>query len=319
MTDTGTKATVIPQTMVAKNSYIPAAGTFLAGHSYSWRVRAITASGTVGDQSVAVPFTFPAANTPTILVSGSVGSTTPTISWTPVPGASSYSVFLEDFHEYEQNGGVGSPTVDYSDQFHATTSLVITSPLIYPDYLLSVYANFTSGNTTTTGPQGSAYFFVKTVGTTTQLYPTDGSPVPTSEPVLRWTPAAGASSYDVTITDVTNPQSNPNPITAVVAGLACQYVPSPELTKGDAYTWTVTPVNASGNLGEFNPGALVHGRQQCRDPRQPGLADLELAQQRDDHPHRPHVQLVVRAGSDRLSPVCRHGIGYRHHDRQPGL
>jgi hypothetical protein len=109
----------------------------LANNSYYWRVRAIDAKGNAGvwnyGQSFTKAFDSVEPSVPNLTVRDIEGNTskvpatsTPIVTWDPVPGASRYEVQLGD---YKTIGGYCDWTRASSPSYHADTSTTAWTPL----------------------------------------------------------------------------------------------------------------------------------------------------------------------------------------------
>ena len=255
VTDLGTTTQALDVQVPGATSYTPSGSPFIAGDTYQWQEKSISALGAVGNPSSPLTFTFPAADTPAPLApvnSGTVTTTTPTLQWSMVPGATSYSVSLEELPES------GPSLFLYSNVNVAGPFFTPPSSLTYGDeYYWTVGANL-PGGTQTHG--SSAFFTVSKVGEPTPILPTAGSTVPTTTPLFQWSPVAGAAGYDVVITDLTRYFDPFN--TLKVYGTS--YLPAPALNAGDSFSWSVQAFDSLGDIGPLTPGTtfVVSGSAQ---------------------------------------------------------
>ncbi len=216
----------------------------LTGHNYCWWVEAFNATGLVSNWSGGQNFFVAPLGAPNLSsasglvpVANSV-SLTPTFTWTPVNGANSYDIWVNDL------------TTGQSQVVRSTTANV---SLIAPVSLAAghqydwwVRALNNSGNS---GPWSNGSVFTLTLGT-----PTSAGPIGTTvnaSPTFSWSAVYGASFYDVWVNNTTTGQSQVlrSPLTGGTSWTA----PS-GLTPGNTYMWWVRALPANGAGGSWSNG-----------------------------------------------------------------
>ncbi len=170
--------------------------------------------------------TFPGATVPTL---------TPSLSWNPSPGATSYNVIVVDANTQAQ----------VFTQTTSATSVVCTSLKEGATYAWSVSAS------NAIGTSQAAPVRIFTVNqqalppTPTGLTPgagsSPGTTVTSLSPVLSWNASPGATGYSVAVVR----HSDAAPIFA--QNVSATSVTCPSLQNGESYAWTVSAYNAIGN------------------------------------------------------------------------
>ena len=180
-----------------------------------------------------------AADAPTLLTpihSASLNDNTPTATWTAVSGALSYDLEL---------GADSIFAVSYGIENVAGTSYTPPSPLPDGTYWWRVRTIDVIGP----GSWSAARrFYIDTIppGDSIAIFPTDGSFVNDSSPLLDWSSATGAYEYNILVDDsmtFVSPYVN----TSV---LSSEYQ-LPTLTEHQFY-WKVQAVDRAGNLGNWS-------------------------------------------------------------------
>jgi hypothetical protein len=221
---------------VSDTSWKPA-GPLVPGHSYRWWVQALDDSGSASAWSAAQDFSIAPLAPPTLTgPGGSIGSTTPTFTWNPVPNADGYYIWISDLT-------TGQVVTDP----HATrTSWAPASALVAGhNYRWWVQAWSRSGATSAwsaaqdfsmaplappslTGPAGS-------IGSTT--------------PRFTWNPVANADGYYVWIGDLTTGTIVTDPNVRAVS-----WAPASALVPGHNYRWWVQAWAQSGAASAWSAG-----------------------------------------------------------------
>lgn len=205
------------------------------GHDYTWWYGAIFAGGSVS-WSAGYDFrTAPAASGP----SGTVATTTPTISWTSVAGASGYQVWVTD-----QTTGQNIVANVTGTSWTPTTPFVIGHT-----YVWWVGATASNG---AIGWNDAEYF---TIGATASG---PSGTVTSIAPTFSWSGVTGATSYQVWLTDQTTGRNN------VVNVSGTTWTPTFGLAMGHNYVWWVGAVGPGGGIGwndaeYFTVGVTMNG------------------------------------------------------------
>ncbi|TAK28394.1 MAG: hypothetical protein EPO21_22805 [Chloroflexota bacterium] len=210
--------------------------------TYYWRVNFTASTGTSLWSEIR-SFKTPAPPPPgPDLLSPATGSTastrTPTLSWSPVTGALSYTVQVATSESF------ATPLVDVSVDAAGGGSYALSSPL---DYSITYYwrVRFTNGTGTSLW---SSVWNVKAPPPPGPdlLSPTDGSTVTTQTPTLYWSAVTGALSYRV---QVARTQSFAAPLVVDVSvdafGRSAYTIPS-DLEPGATYYWRVSFADSVG-------------------------------------------------------------------------
>jgi hypothetical protein len=240
ITDTTSNATWA-SAAVAGTSYTLAV-PLASGDTYQWSVQAFDDTGNFSAPSQSLNFgvSVPSLGTSTLTgPSGIVTTGTPTLTWSAVPGALGYSLFLQDTTTNSLVlNGVAVGTTSY------TPGAALTDGDNYTWY---VQANDGSGNTS---PSSQALGFTVAlppvqVGVPSEIAPTAN--VTTSTPSFQWTQVPGAVGYQLQILDMT---TNTAGASIQVAGTS--FTPTSPLTYGDNYEWEVMAYDGAGNQSAWS-------------------------------------------------------------------
>lgn len=233
---------VINKTGIVGNSFTPTRldinPSLLTGHNYRWHVRGVDAAGIPGAWSAASDFTVRDLK-PTILSpKGVLSSVTPSFTWTPIAGAITYDLWVNDL------------TTGQSQVIRETnlTGTSFTPPPLTAGntYLAAIRAIYAGG---TAGKWSSAQdFTIQGAIGTPKLIAGMGS-LGTTMPQLEWSAVQGATRYEVWVNDLTT-----GAIAVVrdanVTGTT--FTPSTPLILGHDYLWTVRAF--AGNVpGPYAP------------------------------------------------------------------
>jgi hypothetical protein len=205
------------------------------GHSYQWWVRGDSGNGTTGAWSAAMSFSVAALATPQLLApTGTVNTNQPTFTWSSVPLATKYDLWLTD-----QMTGTGQ-VVGSS----ANTSLTAPSTLT-PGHSYQWWVRGDSGNGTQGPWSTSSTFTVAAPGTPVPSAPS--GTISTVTPTFTWSSVPQAVKYDVWVDDLTTGTQilrNQN-----VVGTS---LPSQPLTPGHRYRWWVRAIDENGTAGSWS-------------------------------------------------------------------
>ena len=205
---------------------------------YWWRARARNACGSWSAWGTIWSFTTtftPATPTLSSPANGATGvSTTPLLDWTDAAGATSYDV------QVCSDSGCASVV----RSANPTTSQWTVSPALSTGvtYYWRARSNACGNNSAWTGIR-SFTTVCPVPATPTLSSPANGATGVSTTPLLDWTDAAGATSYDVQVCSDSGCASvvrSANPTTS-------QWTVSPVLSTGVTYYWRARANNACGN------------------------------------------------------------------------
>ncbi len=244
--DSTTNTIAINDPDIASTFYTTtAAQTLTPGHSYTWYVGSVAGNAAPQYHSP-VTFTLAALAAPTLTgpsgpIAASSGYALPTLRWTTVAGASSYSVFLYDattgaWDLYGQNTG-------------SSGSYTPSTPLTPgQSYVWTVAALSSNGQAATFASwddfQLAALAAPTLRGPSGLIAASSGYDLP----ILTWTTVAGAASYGVFLYDATVGVWD---LYGQPAGSAGSYKLSTPLTPGHSYVWTVSAGSSNGLAATF--------------------------------------------------------------------
>jgi hypothetical protein len=216
--------------------------------TFEWWVRGISATGVKGPWSDGIIFTVTSlpAPVPVSPVGGTFPGVAATLTWTAVPGATSYDVWVNDASsgqsEFSRNTEVSGTSwmpLTFVTPGHAYTWWVRASSSSFD------FSNWSSAATfVVTGTGVPSTGSVSTAPTNLAL---SGSLV---KPTFNWGPVTGADFFDLWVDDITTGQSEV--VRTQVSTLA--FTARRSLTPGDTYTWWVRGGNATGARGPWSPG-----------------------------------------------------------------
>lgn len=210
------------------------------GHSYVWTVRGFNEDGTATDWADHAYFTVDLSLRPTLTGPiGTAADATPTFSWTAVPGAERYDLWVNNLTT-GQSGTIRVPNV-------SGTSYTPQTPLPGTDRFIWTVRGVNSSGEPGEWAAHRTFQFV-TVNAPTLLEPP--GTVATRTPVFRWTGVAGAARYEIWVNDLTTGQSAVIR-TANITGTALQ--PANPLPNFHQYIWTVRAITAGGVTGPWAP------------------------------------------------------------------
>lgn len=218
---------VIRDQNIQTTSYV--ASGLNPGDSYIWAVRAFNAVGSVSQFSPFQTFTVIAAPENLTATNVMVG-TTPTVSWSPVPGADHYDVWIN-------NLTTGQNSVIRAQNVNGTSLALLSGISAGESYLWAVRAIASDGSP---GNWSDASVF-SMVGTPTPIGPTSLTNDP--QPTFQWTVASGANRYDLWVNNITTGQSQiirrSNLTTTTFRAFT-------GITEGDSYAWAVRSFTSDG-------------------------------------------------------------------------
>jgi hypothetical protein len=172
--------------------------------TYYWTVQPVNGAGQLGTKSKVGTFTLDWPSNTTLTETDTSPDSTyeePTFSWTAVPGAASYELEVSSDPSYPANAIIIDSTGLITDNYHPTSFLPNHTTLYW-----RIRARDDDGNA---GSWNDGQSFTETFDTgipsITNLEVIDGTTGAvlnggnTSDPIVKWTPVPGASSYTVTM------------------------------------------------------------------------------------------------------------------------
>ena len=241
--------------VVAATSYTVPLGTLTPGVQYAWTVMAgnslgwsaqLTAPGSIYPPRFTTQITVLAAPGLLSPVSGTVlPALTPTLSWTAVPGATKYEVYVWASSDTTQSPLVNEVVTATS---YTISSGVLTTGVLYAWTVFAGNSFGRSAQLTAPGSTGSPGFWFDNKLTAPAaphlVSPANGATLSTLAPTLSWTAVPDATEYQVHIwlaSDTTQLLLVNEVVTAT-----SYTIPAAVLTTGVRYVWTVY---AGNNIG----------------------------------------------------------------------
>lgn len=212
----------------------------LASGASTWRVRSVSASNERSDWAAA-SLSTPVVGTPTP-TSPAAGATLaqpsepPLLTWTAVPGATSYTVQVDGDEDL-----IGATT-------HSTrnTSLVVPTVLGEGDWFWQVTAVMGDYSS---APSNVSRFDIASIDRPALVSPVGGAQV--TDIVLDWDPVPGAATYDVQVATNENFTETPGEELYQATGLrGTRFSPATTYNNED-YFWRVRAVDTSGNAPQW--------------------------------------------------------------------
>jgi uncharacterized repeat protein (TIGR01451 family) len=228
-------------TNVTGTSYTPSPA-LASGTTYNWYVVAKNGAGSASPSSTWSFTTALAAVTLSAPSTGASGqSTSRVLSWNAATGATSYDVYLGTSNPPPFSGNTASATYRSSSALANSTT-----------YYWKVVAKNANGS----APDSAIWSFTTLVAPPSAAVlssPGNGASGQSVVPTLSWSPASGATTYEVHL-DTANPPG----LAGTTSGPS--YLPSPALAPGTTYYWSVLAKNAAGSTGmspiwSFSTGA----------------------------------------------------------------
>jgi hypothetical protein len=219
-------------TTSASSDYTPTSA--LSPGTYYWRVGA---SNSCGDSSWSARWSFTILSEPSTpsLMSPSDGSSTcdatPTFDWSPVSGATSYRI------QVDNNSGFASPEIDTTT---ASSDYTPTSALSPGTYYWRVGASNSCGDSSWSGRR--SFTILSEPSTPSLMSPSDGSGTCGTTPTFDWSPVSGATSYRIQV-DNNSGFASPEIDTTTASS---EYTPTLALSPG-TYYWRVLSSNSCGD------------------------------------------------------------------------
>ena len=257
--------------------------TYPADTMLYWRVRATDEDGVgltwsrTGTIHRRLPVPQPAAGTPTD------GETIPVLSWTPVQGAVSYQMRVD------QSDGT---TRDFTMRSSAFTPVIFYGTGVWR---WQVRANFKSGAASVSGGYFESTPFTRRIGT-----PAGAHGSANGGALVSWEPSPMAKSYRVQISATNSFRSVIETVTTDHTSFAPR-LPQRNLRVSRLY-WRVAVVDEGNNVGGFASGRFVNRQLHVRvsgrrlRPRRQGIVRVRVTDER----RRP-----VKSASVRVTGVAR--------------
>lgn len=252
-----------------------------AGDLY-WRVRGVTSSQVRGawaeasfsQEVVAGPLQLSPENGAQL----QQPDDTPLLTWSPVTGATSYSIEVDNDDQF----------VDASTYTSKTNAFTIPDPGPQQTYYWHVRANLTGGITSAWSDDWS--FDVLALPAPVLTYPDDSATTQVQDVVLDWKPVPGAVKYELRVsTDIqfTNAQTK--------TVVSTRYSP-PTSFNNDQYWWQVRAIDVNNNKSPWATSANQFQRNwpnkpQLLYPPDNGVVSSQLFFQWDPVPHASEYQL----------------------------
>lgn len=212
----------------------------LASGSSTWQVRAVSSSNERSDWAAA-PLTTPVVGAPTP-TSPTAGATLaqpdepPLLTWTAIPGATSYVVQLDG----------DSDMIGASSYTTKNTSLVFPTTLGEGDWFWQVTA--VKGDFSSL-PSSVSQFDIAGITRPVLRSPVDGAQV--TDIVLDWDPVAGAATYDVQVATSEDFADTPGEDLFQVTGVRGTRFSPPVTYNNEDYFWRVRAVDPAGNAPQW--------------------------------------------------------------------
>jgi hypothetical protein len=243
-------STVLTVAKVTATTYaLTAAQALTPGHSYTWTVTPLSASGKALTPGSSLSFQVQPIGAPTPSApTGSITADRPTFTWSAVAdaghtAANHFTVQIKD---------TGTKSVVTIANVTGTTYTLSAALALAPghNYTWSVTAFSTNGKATAVS--GAVALQVLPLGAPTPSSPIDSSA--TDRPTVAWTSGAdtGHTAPDhfvVTVTDKATRQA----VKATVTGTSYTLTAAQALTPGHTYLWSVTAVSTNGKVSVAGP------------------------------------------------------------------
>lgn len=223
----------------------------LAPNTYYWAVQPVDAGGQLGTRSKVQSFTWSWPSQTTLKeadVSPDGTYEEPSFSWTAVPGAASYEVQVSTDPSYPANAIILDATGVIGTSYTATN--------FFPNHTTLYWRMRAIDAKNDAGAWNSGQSFTESFDqqspTIQNLHVYDANGIVdgqgTSNPILRWSPVAGASDYQITLA-VWTPQTG------------CDFNASPATIRTPATAWTPsgTNYNATWEGSEYGWPSSANG------------------------------------------------------------
>jgi hypothetical protein len=222
----------------------------VADGTYAWRVRGISAKGTVGKWSSVRTIrkqwsVAPDLQTPTGGLAVAYPSQPLVLRWSDVPGAVTYQVSVASDPSLAQLVVGGKPVET------GATAFALPGALPPGVYYWAVQPIDAQGHK---GPRSGVGKFTWAWSSTSDLpAPTDANVEPRAyDPELSWSPVAGASGYEVEI-NYDDEWAASSKVCCNVTSIGTTLSPT-TLLRNNTYHWRVRALDVNGNPGGWNEG-----------------------------------------------------------------
>ena len=177
----------------------------------------------------------------------------PTFSWSSVPGAATYELFVAD-NLSPKVAVIGSSTQGVTG-ITGTTFTPSTSQALTPGHSYTWYIAAISANNAVQAWSGPQTFSLNAMTPPTQVGPVGSTTIAVSNgydmPTFSWNLVSGAATYELFVADNLSPKvSVIGSSTQGVTGITgATFTPSTSqaLTPGHTYTWYIGAVSTNGN------------------------------------------------------------------------
>ena len=231
--DTTTGAAAINIPSISGTSYTPSTSQALTpGHSYTWYIGATASSGAVSwswESFTLAALAAPTQSGPSGTIAAGAGFDTPTFSWSSIPGAAQYYLYVVD-----DNTGqvpINNPSVTGAS-YTPSASQALT-----PGHRFTWYVAAESTNGAVLSWSGPTSFTLAALTAPTPINPSgfvSAASVSTT-PSFSWSSVPGANHYYLYLVDANTGEVLIN--NADVTGTT--YTTAPTLTVGDSYIWYI--------------------------------------------------------------------------------
>lgn len=220
----------------------------LALGDYTWSVSAVGQGGT--STSTGATFNKAAMSGPSLLTPADGATITyptanPTFSWTPVTGVKTYTLEISTDQAF-------SPATTVTSTTQATSYTPSATQAFGQTYYWRVTGTFTNTSVNTGVSQVRSYQVLWGSGGLTApqlLSPSNSATNSVHDVVLKWTPVAGAATYQV---QVSPNQDWTNNLKVDVVTDSTLYAPAKSLDNG-TYFWRVRATTGGGGQGVWSP------------------------------------------------------------------
>jgi RHS repeat-associated protein len=238
---TGQNPALVVPNLTGTTYQLTAAQALTPGHSYTWYLGVVGASGqpTFGNGTSlwVAPLSAPTPTGPSGSIAAAAGYDTPTLTWDDVPGANHYLVYVQD----DTTGAAAFNLASVAGTAASYTAAAgLTPGHRFTWYVAAVTAD--GSEVVWSAPQGF------TLAPLPAPTPTDESGAVAAAagydtPTFTWDAVTGANHYYVFVQDATT-----GAVVVNDANVSGTSFPSPALTPGDRFAWYVGAMPANGAI-----------------------------------------------------------------------